>query len=596
MRKILFIVALLYAAVSCQRAPIRETGGCLCLHAALQGPSVKSCDETADLLSGAVVNIYNGDFSGLVRSYGYTEVPAQIWLPCSRYRVDVVAGEAAKPEPRQACWESRSFFGSEYVDIRAGICTNASITAAVSSISSIICFSPSVKENFRQGYCCTVELNGDSIVYDSSTDGKEACFIPTGSEETGFVWKFEGTTLNGKTISRTGIIPGILAGKLYRLSFGYSVTEGNLVPDIIVDDWINVIDGTIVFDSGSSGMSGIPEKDIWARHVEVSATVDTDGSSENPEVVFSYSSDGQNWTARPATTDGDGIYRAVLDGLEPGTEYSCMILVNGEQKGDALKFTTADAPQIPNGSFEYTSKSASGNYQEFYGASQQHWWGSGNGSDGITGSADFGSFVICKPDTSEKVDGDQSACLVSQWALVKFAAGNLFSGYFGGLVGTKGGKVYFGRPFTGRPSALKVWVKYSGGRIDRVDGTPDGVTVIQNQTYDTGRIQIALGNWDYRKYGGTRECPILVNTTDKSSFVDFATDKSTIASGDLQLQSDQSGKYNTWAEYTIPLIYSDTATMPSYIVVSCASSIYGDYFTGCSSSKMWIDKMELVYE
>lgn len=595
MKKFLSIAAFLLVALSCQRSTVQSSEGCLCLRAAIGDASVKSGTGVSALQEGTVINIYNGDFSGLVRTYGYADVPDQIWLPCALYRADVIAGEAAKPQPEPACWGNRSYYGSENFCIEAGKCTCISITAAVSSISTIIGFSESLEENMKEGYSCTVEIAGNSLVYDAASSGREGCFIPVAEEEN-LVWKFSGTARNGKEIIKRGTVENVLPGRLYRMSLGYSVTDGGLTIDIAVDKSTSILDGTIVFDSGSSGMSGIPEKDIWARHVDVSATVDTGDSGENPRVSFSYSADGVEWSECPASAAGNDVYKATISGLEPETEYSCMILVNGEQKGEALKFTTAAAPQVPNGSFENTSESASGNYMEFYGAGEQHWWGSGNGSDGVTGSADFGSFIICKPDAAEKVDGTQSACLVSQWALVKFAAGNLFSGYFGGLVGTKGGKVYFGRPFNGRPSALKVWVKYSGGKIDRVDDTPAGVSVTQNQTYDTGRIQIALGNWDYRKYGGTKECPILVNTTEKSTFVDFATDKSTVAYGDLQLQADQTGTYNKWAEYTIDLNYSDIAAMPSYIVISCASSIYGDYFTGCSSSKMWIDKMELVYE
>ena len=171
----------------------------------------------------------------------------------------------------------------------------------------------------------------------------------------------------------------------------------------------------------------------------------------------------------------------------------------------------------------------------------------------------------------------------------------MFSGYFAGLVGTKGGKVAFGRAFTGRPTALKVWVKYSTGKINRIDSAPAGESITTSD-YDTGRIQIALGTWDYRVYGGTRECPILVNTTDTGTFVDFATDASTIAYGDLQLKGNASNSHNVWKEYVIPIEYNSEMDFPTYIVVSCASSKYGDYFTGCDSSKMWIDQMELVYE
>jgi len=194
-----------------------------------------------------------------------------------------------------------------------------------------------------------------------------------------------------------------------------------------------------------------------------------------------------------------------------------------------------------------------------------------------------------------KYSGKQSVCLKSAYALVKFAAGNLFSGYFGGLVGTKGGKVYFGRPFTGRPTALKVWVKYSAGKINHVDGYPKGQSVSTND-YDRARIQFALGVWNPKIYGGDKNSPILVNTTDESTFVDFNNDAYTTAYGELILQSNSSNSHNTWKEYTIKLNYKDEKTMPTHIVISCASSMLGDYFTGCDSSKLWLDKMVLVYE
>ena len=60
-------------------------------------------------------------------------------------------------------------------------------------------------------------------------------------------------------------------------------------------------------------------------------------------------------------------------------------------------------------------------------------------------------------------------------------------------------------------------------------------------------------------------------------------------------QTKTSSDTGKWVEYTIPLHYRDMDTMPTHIVISCAASQYGDYFTGCSSSKLWLDKFELVY-
>ena len=211
--------------------------------------------------------------------------------------------------------------------------------------------------------------------------------------------------------------------------------------------------------------------------------------------------------------------------------------------------------------------------------------------------------VITYIDTEEKVDGRQSVrAQTSQMAGI-LAAGNLFTGQFEGLVGTSGGMVNFGRPWTSRPVAMKLYCKYETGKMDIIKGMPAGVS-ISNADYDRAQIKIALGTWSQREYGGTSDSPVLVNTTDAKTFVDFYTDKSTIANGELVIYNDgytvnrgtkSSGNTSAWVEYTIPIEYRDMQTIPTHIIISCAASQYGDYFSGCSSSKLWLDAFELVY-
>ena len=178
--------------------------------------------------------------------------------------------------------------------------------------------------------------------------------------------------------------------------------------------------------------------------------------------------------------------------------------------------------------------------------------------------------------------------------MVKFAAGNLFSGRFGELIGTSGGTVFFGRPFTARPTAMRFWMKYSGGVINRESGNvpADG----KKGNYDKAMIRVALGTWDYKKYGGDAESPVLVNTTDVSTFVDYSTDPSTIALGEKIVSSDESNPAKDWIQVTLPLVYRDETRFPTHIIISCAASMYGDYFSGFDGSKLWIDGVELIYE
>ena len=141
---------------------------------------------------------------------------------------------------------------------------------------------------------------------------------------------------------------------------------------------------------------------------------------------------------------------------------------------------------------------------------------------------------------------------------------------------------------------MRLWVKYSGGVINRESGNvpSDG----KKGNYDKASIRIALGTWDYKRYGGDADSPVMINTTDVSTFVDFSTDKSTIAFGERLITSDDSNPAKDWIQMTIPLEYSSLTTYPTHIIISCAASMYGDYFTGYDNSKLWLDGMELLYE
>ena len=304
-----------------------------------------------------------------------------------------------------------------------------------------------------------------------------------------------------------------------------------------------------------------------------------------------------------------GSFTAHLKGLTPGTDYE-VIATCGEDSTPVWEFTTELTTHLPNASFEYVSKVAGKDYYKFYDPScgvydgTYMFWGSGNGegSEGVSGSANLG-IVITTIDTGDKVDGKQSVCAVTSQMAGMLAAGNLFTGQFDGLVGTSGGQVNFGRPWTTRPKALKLYCKYRTGKMDIIKGSPVGVTLTTDD-YDRAEIKFALGTWAYKQYGGSPESPVHINTTDASTFIDYNTDPSTIANGSLIIHHDGyilngsdkvSAETDSWLEYTIPLDYRDLETRPTHIIISCAASQFGDYFSGYSSSKLWLDAMELIY-
>ncbi len=53
---------------------------------------------------------------------------------------------------------------------------------------------------------------------------------------------------------------------------------------------------------------------------------------------------------------------------------------------------------------------------------------------------------------------------------------------------------------------------------------------------------------------------------------------------------------DSYEEFEIEVKYKSTSQVPSYIMITCASSKYGDYFTGSTSSVLYIDQLSLSYD
>lgn len=556
-----------------------------------------------DLLSTAVIKIYKADFSGKVREYVYSQMPSQIYLPSDEYRVDVQAGEVVKASAAQASWEQKSYSGSQTFKITAGSKSDVKVVAKVCNVISKVTFDATVDEFFTEGYTCKVSLNDDaSLIYDASSNGADGFFIASGFEPS-LSWTFSGTLKkDGSSFSKRGSVSAVEGGKRYKLALKYVEKDGTLSLDLLVDDSTNNIYDNIIFIPTSTGVSSTPSYEVWAGHFTAHADVD-ESQYDSQKVYFDVRATGSDsWIRVSAQRDAESTYSAVVSGLAPLTEYEYRLAVTSLESGeeeymDAMNTITTDvATAIPNGSFETTSNAESSKYKSFYDPSssdvtlQTKWWGNGNQGSTSVGA----SYAICYPDSDTYKDGSQSVCLQSRNVVVKFAAGNLFSGHFGDVIGTKGGTVYFGRPFTARPTALRFWMKYSGGIINFAnDNVPeDG----KKGNYDKANVRIALGTWDYRKYGGDADSPVLVNTTDTGTFVDYSTDASTIAYAEKVVSSDSTNPATDWIQVTLQLDWRDVTKRPTHIIISCASSMYGDYFAGYENSKLWLDGMELLYE
>ena len=615
MRKFISIISmgLVLCAASCTKQEVSQEQGMGMLSMDMSVAAQTRALSEDELYNTAKVNIYKADYSGLVRSYDYSAIPSPLYLAADKYRVDVIAGEAVAKTPAIASWDSKSYKGSQAFEIIANQVTTVQVVANINNAVTKVAFDPTVAENFNPGYTMTMTLSDEaasSLVYDASKNGAEGYYIVTGLFEPSLTWTFTGTLAkDGSTFTKTGVIENVQPGKLYSMNLKYTIKDGDLMFTLSVDRTTQIVDDTIIFEPVSTGLAPSSIFEIWATRATVHADVDA-AESEGKTVQFAYSTDGgSTWSYADGINDSEGTWKAELKGLAPATEYTYALMIDGQQIGDVMTFQTEQAPNLPNASFEYVSKVSGESYYKFYdpncGVAEGSYmfWGSGNGEgkEGVSGSADMG-ITITKIDTSDKIDGNQSVVAETSSMVGMLAAGNLFTGQFAGLVGTSGGKVNFGRPWTSRPSALKIWCKYETGKFNIINNKNLGVS---ESDYDRAQVRVALGTWDYKKYGGTKDSPVHVNTTKPETLVDYYTDPSTIANGDVIIYNDgysiNKGEKVTatttgWIEYVIPIEYRNLNTYPTHIVVSCAASQYGDYFTGYDKTKLWIDAVELIYE
>lgn len=624
MKKIVIAVSLAFAVISCNKAELNKENGTGSLNMTMNIEAVtKAAMSDSDLLNTASVKIYKANYKGLIREYTYSDMPSPMYLATDTYRVDVQAGEIVKMNPSLASWDQKSYKGSKEFIIRANQVTDVEVDAYVNNAVTNISFDPTVVEHFEEGYTFTIGLNDDAkLVYNALKTGSEGYFIVEGIKNPSFAWTFTGVLKkDGSAFTKTGVIENVTSGKVYKMNLRYTVKDGDLQLSLMVDYTTDDIDDTIVFEPVRTGLTSSKIWEFWAAHADVHAAVDQEEYA-GATVQFAYKADGSDWAYVDGTPAADGAYNATLRNLTASTEYTYSLVINGEFIGDSRTFTTEPAPQLPNASFEYVSKVDGKSWYKFYDPdcdvadATTKFWASGNGDEESGGSLLPGSTaVITVPDTDTYYDGDggkQSVLAQSQAVNMvvvnTLAAGNLFTGQFVEVVGTSGGKVNFGRPLSCRPTAIRFWAKYTTGAMNYT-GEAAGQTFTSSDM-DRAQVKIAFGNWDYKKYGGTAESPVQVNTTDESTFVDFYDDKKggTLGNCDVIIYHDgfdknRAGKVtenvSNWKEYIIPIMYKNEKTVAeniSHIIISCSASQYGDYFIGSSSSKLWLDAFELIYE
>lgn len=277
-------------------------------------------------------------------------------------------------------------------------------------------------------------------------------------------------------------------------------------------------------------------------------------------------------------------YTADIKGLQPSTTYQYRVKA-GESSVDVQTFTTTKMLQLENSSFDDWCTDTNNSkllYPWAEGATP--YWETGNKGATTVGNSNS----VPTDDTS--TGSGKAAYLESKYIVIKFAAGNIFTGSYLRTDGTNG-ILGFGRPFKAFPAKLTFDYKYNSETINKVG---DEALRYMEGRPDSCQIYITLwhiGENDYEEYNGEK-FPLIIRTRPSERHLFSPNDKRVVAYAQLTQGND----VNEWTSHTLELKYKDNTRIPTHIQVVASSSKYGDYFTGGVGSLLVLDNLKLHYE
>lgn len=317
--------------------------------------------------------------------------------------------------------------------------------------------------------------------------------------------------------------------------------------------------------------------DLWTGSVTFKANVLGGDSS----MKLAYRVAGGQWAEADVVAAADGSFRAVGANFAAEKVYEYKLVIDGKDVGKSLTYTTENGVQLPNADFENWHTDGKPYFP--YGSGESPFWLTGN-----EGSASFGG-NLTSPSTDVRPGstGRYSASLVSQYVVIKFAAGNLFTGSFA-MSGTNG-KVSFGRPFSfnARPKSLTYWMKNNEGAIDKIDKKPSGVSINSGDP-DRYTNMVILANWSQQYTVDTANADATAVSEEKIKNMEGVIAYAWLSGTD---------SHPDWTKITAELTYIEGMenVKPNYVVVSFTPSGYGDFFTGSTKSWMNIDDVRFEY-
>ena len=366
--------------------------------------------------------------------------------------------------------------------------------------------------------------------------------------------------------------------------FFNSLSEGEQIIDLCVTETSHGearkslcynLQGARAYDSAKTN--------LWNGTALLSATVF--GMPSSVEIIYREGEGEWNKIAASASQESN-TYEANIEGIGAGRTYEYSLVVNDKKIGTSVLFTTVQGAQIPNGDME--GWSYSGDVLIPDPSSSNPYWCTGNWGTASFGALGGGNITNSSTDVRPGSNGKKSSFMDSAYIVVKFAAGNMYVGSWGGMNGTNA-VVYFGQPFeyNAKPKAIRFWAKWNCGTINRVssgvgkEGDPDLCKIFCCMTTDVHKVDSSDG-------AGTTFSPSDANI------------KSGDARYNIVLYSayfETTQSHNDWKLVEIPFTFygSDPNQVPTHLILTYTCSGYGDFFDGSEDSWMYVDDIELVY-
>ena len=289
--------------------------------------------------------------------------------------------------------------------------------------------------------------------------------------------------------------------------------------------------------------------------------------------------DGGSYPAIYQQTEGTGIFAA--------HEYEYRADLGGTQQSGS--FTTAAGDAIYNAGMEYwstyTVKGGSLTSAEVpypNEAASKTFWTSGNNKQ---------TNALCTGQAIAGNNGSQCAALQPKATMGVFAASNLFTGTFEcGSGFSTTGYARFGvqYSYSARPRALRVHVNATVTQVTNAKGP------LTTDDIDPARVYVCITNWTDRH---SVESGLQYN---ESTFWDPAK-ASSLAEGAIIGYGSKTFTESTdgWVTLTLPIYWYDKTAAPAAgrysLVISCSTSAYGDYTTGSTNNRLYVEDFEWVY-